>query len=311
MRVVFFGSPDFALPSLEAVAREHQVVAVVSQPDRPAGRGKRLHPPPVKELALRLGLPVEQPSKVRDGVLAKLLSGLQPDVFVVVAYGRILPPDLLAVPKLGAWNVHASLLPKYRGAAPIQWAVIRGESKTGVCVMRMEEGLDTGPVAASQAESIRDDDTAGALAERLALLGSQLLVETLPRIADGSVALQAQDEASATLAPLMKKEDGYLDLGLPAEEVSAQARGVDPWPGATVLHVDEPMKVFGVRVIEGQGTPGEVQGLVPQGLVVACGGGAVAFAELQLPGRKRLPAAAVLAGHPIAVGERLRSARGQ
>jgi methionyl-tRNA formyltransferase len=311
MRVVFFGSPEFALPSLESVAREHQVVAVVSQPDRPAGRGKRLHPPPVKELALRLGLRVEQPIKVRDGVLAKLLSGFQPDVFVVVAYGRILPPDLLAVPKLGAWNVHASLLPKYRGAAPIQWAVIRGESKTGVCVMRMEEGLDTGPVAASQEEPIRDDDTAGALAERLAALGSRLLVETLPRIADGSVTLQAQDEAGATLAPLMKKEDGYLDLGLPAEEVSAQARGVDPWPGATVLHVDEPMKVFGVRVIEGQGTPGEVQGLVPQGLVVACGGGAVVFAELQLPGRKRLPAAAVLAGHPIAVGERLRSARGQ
>jgi methionyl-tRNA formyltransferase len=310
MRVVFFGSPDFALPSLEAVAREHQAVAVVSQPDRPAGRGKRLHPPPVKELALRLGLRVEQPIKVRDGVLAKLLSGFQPDVFVVVAYGRILPPDLLAVPKLGAWNVHASLLPKYRGAAPIQWAVIRGESKTGVCVMRMEEGLDTGPVAASREEPIRDDDTAGALAERLALLGSQLLVETLPRIADGSVTLQAQDEAGATLAPLMKKEDGYLDLGLPAEEVSAQARGVDPWPGATVLHVDEPMKVFGVRVIEGQGTPGEVQGLVPQGLVVACGGGAVAFAELQLPGRKRLPAAAVLAGHPIPVGTRLRNARG-
>ena len=311
MRVVFFGSPDFALPSLEAVAREHQVVAVVSQPDRPAGRGNRLHPPPVKELALRLGLPVEQPLKVRDGVLAKLLSGFRPDVFVVVAYGRILPPDLLAVPKLGAWNVHASLLPKYRGAAPIQWAVIRGESKTGVCVMRMEEGLDTGPVAASQEEPIRDDDTAGALAERLASLGSQLLVETLPRIADGSVMLQAQNHVDATLAPLMKKEDGYLDLGLPAEEVSAQARGVDPWPGAIVLHVDEPMKVFGVRVIEGQGTPGEVQGLVPQGLVVACGGGAVAFAELQLPGRKRLPAAAVLAGHPIAVGERLRSARGQ
>jgi methionyl-tRNA formyltransferase len=311
MRVVFFGSPAFALPSLEAVTREHQVVAVVSQPDRPAGRGKRLHPPPVKELALRLGLPVEQPIKVRDGALAKLLWGLQPDVFVVVAYGRILPPDLLAVPKLGAWNVHASLLPKYRGAAPIQWAVIRGESKTGVCVMRMEEGLDTGPVAASQEEPIRDDDTAGALAERLASLGSQLLVETLPRIADGSVMLQAQNHVDATLAPLMKKEDGYLDLGLPAEEVSAQARGVDPWPGAIVLHVDEPMKVFGVRVIEGQGTPGEVQGLVPQGLVVACGGGAVAFAELQLPGRKRLSAAAVLAGHPIAVGERLRSARGQ
>jgi methionyl-tRNA formyltransferase len=238
-------------------------------------------------------------------VLAKTLLALQPDVFVVVAYGRILPPDLLAVPRLGAWNVHASLLPKYRGAAPIQWAVIRGESKTGVCVMRMEQGLDTGPVAASVEEPIRDDDTAGTLAERLALLGSKLLVATLPRIADGTVTLQAQDEAGATLAPLMKKEDGYIDLGARAQEVSAQARGVDPWPGATVFFEGEPLKVFGARVIEAQGTPGEVQGLVPQGLAVACGGGAVAFAELQLPGRRRMPAAAVLAGHPIPVGTRL------
>ena len=308
MRVIFFGSPSFALPSLEAVARKHHVLAVVSQPDRPAGRGKRLHPPPVKELALRLELPVEQPTKLRDGALARALLALQPDVFVAVAYGRILPPDLLAVPRLGAWNVHASLLPKYRGAAPIQWAVIRGESKTGVCVMRMEEGLDTGPVAASLEEPIRDDDTAGTLTDRLASLGSKLLVETLPRIADGGVTLQAQDGAGATLAPLMKKEDGYLDLGATATEVSAQARGVDPWPGATVFFGDEPVKVFGARVIDAQGTPGEVQGLVPQGLAVACGGGAVAFAELQMPGRKRLPAAAVLAGHPIPVGTRLRSA---
>jgi len=207
--------------------------------------------------------------------------------------------------------VHASLLPKYRGAAPIQWAVIRGESKTGVCVMRMEQGLDTGPVAASVEAPIRDDDTAGTLAERLALLGSKLLVATLPRIADGTVSLQAQDEAGATLAPLMKKEDGYLDLGAPALAVSAQARGVDPWPGATVFLEGEPMKVFGARAIEGQGTPGEVQGLVPQGLAVACGGGAVAFAELQMPGRKRMPAAAVLAGHPIPVGTRLTQVPGR
>ena len=311
MRVVFFGSPAFALPSLEAVAREHQVLAVVSQPDRPAGRGKQLQPPPVKVLAMRLGLPVEQPTKLRDGVLAKILTALQPDVFVVVAYGRILPPDLLAVPKLGAWNLHASLLPKYRGAAPIQWAVIRGESKTGVCVMRMEEGLDTGPVAASLEESIRDDDTAGTLADRLAPRGSQLLAASLLRIADGTVTPRVQDEAGATLAPLMKKEDGYLDLGANARVVSAQARGVDPWPGATVFLGGEPVKVFGPRVIGGQGAPGEIQGLAPQGLAVACGEGAVAFAELQMPGRRRMPAAAFLAGHPIPAGERLNRASGR
>jgi methionyl-tRNA formyltransferase len=305
MRIVFFGSPAFALPSLTAVAREHQVLAVVSQPDRPAGRGKLLQPPPVKELALRLGLPVEQPTKLRDGVLAKALSALQPDAFVVVAYGRILPPDLLAVPRLGPWNVHASLLPKYRGAAPIQWSVIRGEQKTGVCVMRMEEGLDTGPVAACREESIAETDTAGTLAERLAQLGADLLLQTLPRIADGSVVLQTQDHAAATLAPLLKKEDGILDFSAPAILVSAQARGVDPWPGATVFLAGELMKVFAPTVVSGQGAPGEVMGRGPEGLTVACGQGAIAFAELQLAGRKRMPASAVLAGHPIPPGARL------
>ncbi|HEX7597536.1 MAG TPA: methionyl-tRNA formyltransferase [Polyangia bacterium] len=302
MRVVFFGSPAFALPSLEAVAGQHEVLTVISQPDRPAGRGKKLQPPPVKELALRLGLPVEQPTKLRDGVVTKMLLELRPDVFVVVAYGRILPPDLLAVPRLGPWNVHASLLPKYRGAAPIQWAVIRGESKSGVCVMRMEEGLDTGPVAARREELIRDDDTAGSLAERLAKVGADLLLETLPCIADGKVTPQAQDEVGATLAPLMKKEDGYLDFTAPAPVVSAQSRGVDPWPGATVFLAGEPVKVFNPRAMAGQGIPGQVLGLGPHGLAIACGEGTVAFAEVQMPGRKRLPAAAVLAGHPIPVG---------
>jgi methionyl-tRNA formyltransferase len=305
VRVVFFGSPAFALPSLQAVAREHEVVAVVSQPDRPAGRGRLLQPPPVKELALRLGLPVEQPTKLRDGVLAKTLAVLRADVFVVVAYGRILPPDLLAVPRLGPWNVHGSLLPKYRGAAPIQWSVIRGEQKTGVCVMRMEEGLDTGPVAACCEEPIAETDTAGTLAEQLSQLGADLLVRTLPRIADGSVALQPQDHSAATLAPLLKKEDGILDFAAPARLVSARARGVDPWPGATVSLAGEPMRVFGPNVIPGQGAPGEVLGHGTLGLEVACGQDAIAFAELQLPGRKRMAAAAVLAGHSIPPGTQL------
>ena len=305
MRIVFFGSPVFALPSLKALTQDHQVAAVVSQPDRPAGRGKALQPPPVKELALQLGLRVEQPTKLRDGLLTKTLSCLEPDLFVVVAYGRILPPDLLAVPRLGPWNVHASLLPKYRGAAPIQWAVIRGEQTTGVCVMRMEEGLDTGPVAACREEHIAETDTAGALAQRLSQLGADLLLRTLPSIADGSVVLQSQDHGAATLAPLLKKEDGVLDFTAPARLVSAQARCVDPWPGATVFLDREPLKVFGPCLIAGQGSPGEVLGRVPQGLAVACGQEAIAFAELQLAGRKRLPAAAVLAGHSIPPGTRL------
>jgi methionyl-tRNA formyltransferase len=308
VRVVFFGSPDFAVPALVALAERHEVVAVVTQPDRPAGRGAALHPPAVKVLASELGLPVLQPVKLRDGVLAKELASLAPDLFVVVAYGRILPSDLLSLPRLGPWNVHASLLPKFRGAAPIQWSVIRGESETGVAIMRMEEGLDTGPVAALAREPIRADDTAGSLSSRLAPLGARLLVETLPCIADGTVELREQDHGSATLAPLLAKKDGLLDFNQSAQVVSARARGVDPWPGATVLLDGQPAKVFHPTVVEeGQGRPGEVLGLRPQGLAIACGTGVIAFSEIQLPGRTRLPAKALLAGHSIPPGTMLAS----
>lgn len=302
MRIVFFGSPDFAVPALTAVACKHDIVAVVTQPDRPAGRGARLQPPPVKLRAAELGLAVMQPSKLRDGVVAQQLTALAPDLFVVVAYGRILPPDMLAVPRLGPWNVHASLLPKYRGAAPIQWAVIRGETGTGVSIMRMEAGLDTGPVAAVAREPIHDDDTGGSLATRLASLGADLLVETLPRIADGTVLLREQDDAAATLAPPLAKTDGHLDFTQPATLVSARARGVDPWPGATVTLSGEQAKVFTPKRVFGSGRPGEVLGLVSEGLAIACGDGAIAFAELQLPGGKRMSAKALLTGHTIPSG---------
>jgi methionyl-tRNA formyltransferase len=306
VRLVFFGSPEFAVPSLQALAGVHDIALVLSQPDRPSGRGRALTAPPVKQIALQLGLPVEQPTKLKDPAVAERLAALQPDAFVVVAYGRILPPALLAIPRLGPWNVHGSLLPRYRGAAPIQWSVIRGERETGVCIMRMEEGLDTGPVAACRTTPIGSDDTAGTLAARLSRMGAQLLVETLPAIAAGQITLEVQDHARATLAPMLTKEDGLLDFGQPARLVSAQARGVDPWPGAFASLGDQPLKLFGPTVVAGQGDRGEVLGLIPAGLSVACAEGAVAFAELQLPGRKRLPAAAVLAGHPIAAGTRLR-----
>jgi methionyl-tRNA formyltransferase len=306
LRAVFFGSPDFAVPALAAVAERHQVIAVVTQPDRPAGRGKKLAPPPVKTLALELGAPVLQPVTLKDGALASQLTALDPEIFVVVAYGRILPAALLAVPPLGPWNVHASLLPRYRGAAPIQWAIIRGETRTGVCVMRMEAGLDTGPVAACAETPIGDTETAGELAGRLSRLGATLLVETLPRIADGAVVLTTQDHASATLAPILKKEDGQLDFAAPAREVAARARGVDPWPGAAAWLDGEPLKLFAPRVLEGDqpaaAAPGVVLRVGPEGLVVRCGEGAVAFTELQLAGRKRLPAAAVVSGRPIPPG---------
>jgi methionyl-tRNA formyltransferase len=302
LRIVFFGSPEFAVPSLAALAESHEIVAVVTQPDRPAGRGAKLQMPPVKALAQAKGITVLQPSKLRDGVLAGQLAGLASDLFVVVAYGRILPPDLLVVPRLGPWNVHASLLPKLRGAAPIQWAVIRGETSTGVSIMRMQEGLDTGPVAAQAMEPVAPTDTAGTLSDRLAKLGARLLVHTLPRIVDGSIALREQDHVAATLAPPLSKSDGQLDFRKPCADVSAHARGVDPWPGATVSIQGQPAKLFGPTVVAGMGAPGEFLGLRPEGLAVACSDGAVAFAEVQIPSRRRMPAKALLAGHPIRPG---------
>jgi methionyl-tRNA formyltransferase len=313
LRVVFFGSPAFAVPSLRALADQPGVhlVAVVSQPDRPAGRGQTPAPPAVKVAATALGVPVLQPEKIRTPETLAALAALDADLFVVVAYGRILPQQLLDLPRLGPWNVHASLLPRLRGAAPIQWSIIRGEARTGVSIMRMEAGLDTGPVAAVRALDIADDDTAGTLSDKLAPLGAGLLAETLPSIAAGAVALATQDHAAATLAPILTKADGHLTFDRPARAVSAHARGVDPWPGASAVLDGAPLKLFAPRVVEADidvgivgssGRPGEVLGLRPEGLAVACAGGAIAFGELQLPGRKRLPAAAVLSGHRVPAG---------
>jgi methionyl-tRNA formyltransferase len=316
MRSVFFGSPSLAVPALARVAADTDVVAVVTQPDRPAGRGQERGEPAVKQAAGTLvpGAVLLQPEKIRTGGLEAELSALAPDLFVVMAYGRILPQALLDVPRLGPWNIHASLLPRLRGAAPIQWTIINGDRRTGVSIMRMEAGLDTGPVAATAEEAIGDGDTAETLGERLARQGADLLGSVLPRIADGSVVLTPQDEALATLAPLLRKQDGRLDFGLPAPAVSARARGVHPWPGATADHGGEPLKLFLPRVIPAAGAasaattpPGTVLRIDgDEGLVVACGdGGAVAFAEVQLPGRRRMAAAAAAAGRAISVGVRL------
>ena len=313
-RTVFFGSPAFAVPSLERIAAETHLVAVVTQPDRPAGRGQALTESAVKQTAVRIGSqgPIIQPEKIRTGEFEATLRALMPDLFVVVAYGRILPGALLEVPRLGAWNVHASSLPRLRGAAPIQWAVINGDSRAGVSIMRMDAGLDTGPVAATASLDILDDDTAGTLAARLSVLGANLLTATLPRIVDGTVTTDPQDESQATLAPILRKEDGRLDFSQPAATVSARARGVDPWPGAMASRGGELVKLFGPRVL-GSGTgaasdgvaSGTVLRIDASGLQVACRDGSVAFSEVQLPGRKRLPAAAAAAGRSIAVGDRL------
>ncbi|HKA86629.1 MAG TPA: methionyl-tRNA formyltransferase [Haliangiales bacterium] len=306
LRVAFMGSPEFAVPTLEAVRAAHDVAVVVTQPDKPAGRGRHVEPPPVKLVAERAGVPVLQPRSARAPELIDALRRFAPDVAIVVAYGKILPQAVLDVPRHGCLNVHASLLPRYRGAAPIQWAIIRGETETGITIMKLDAGMDTGPMLLRRAVAIAEEDTAGTLAARLAPLGAELMREALVRLEAGTLVETPQDGAGATFAPMLKKEDGRIDWTRPARAARDLVRGVDPWPGATAQLDGETLKVWRPRVVPGGGEPGEVLGADRDGLVVACGDGAVALGELQLPGRKRLAAAAFVAGRPVPAGTRLR-----
>jgi methionyl-tRNA formyltransferase len=302
-RALFFGTPEFAVPCLSAVAEHCDVRLVISQPDRPAGRGMKLAPPPVKVRALELGLDVIQPTKVRTPEFAAQLREAGAELAVVVAYGRILTPAVLAAPRLGCVNVHASLLPKYRGAAPIQWAIVRGERETGVCLMQMDEGLDTGPELARAALSIGPDETAGELAPRLSALGADLLRAQLPQILAAALVPVPQPEG-ATLAPMLKKEDGALDFAQSAQAIHDRVRGLSPWPGAhawleTSAGARERVKIHRTRVATDAGEhprPGQLLGPASDGVCVACGRGQLVVCELQFDGGKRLPAAAVLSG---------------
>src|SRR3569623_1436368 len=299
-RTIFFGSPEFAVPSLARVAADTDLLAVVTQPDRPAGRGQELAEPAVKRAARAHdpALPILQPEKIRTPEFEATLRAFAADLFIVVAYGRILPQGLLDLPARGFINVHASLLPRLRGAAPIQWSIINGDSEAGVSIMRMEAGLDTGPVCAQASMPIQDDDPGETLARRLAVLGADLLAAELPRLAAGQATFTPQDDARATLAPILRKEDGRLDFTQPARASSIRARGVDPWPGATALLDGQVVKLFGPRPLVTAGAsaaPGTVVAIDAAGGAVACGEGTLTFAELQMPGRKRLPASAVAA----------------
>jgi methionyl-tRNA formyltransferase len=305
LRVVFMGSPEFAVPCLEALLDVADVIAVVTQPDKPAGRGLGLTPPPVKLRAQAAGVPVLQPPSVRKPPFAELLAPLSPDLAVVVAYGKILPPELLAVPRLGCVNVHASLLPKYRGAAPIQWAVIRGERETGVTLMQMDAGMDTGDMLLQRALPVDEAVTAGELHVRLAELGAGVLREGLAELAAGALAPKPQDPALATMAPMLTKETGRVDFSAGARAVRDLVRGCDPWPTAYTTLDGATLKLFRAKIVSGRGMPGVVLGADRDGLLIGCGDDAVAFAELQLPGKKRMPAQALLAGRPIATGTRL------
>lgn len=309
-RAIFFGTPEFAVPTLRALCDVAEVVRVITQPDRPKGRGMKLAPPPVKELALSLGIPVEQPTKVRTPEFAQSLRALALDVAVVVAYGRILPAGVLNAPRLGCVNVHASLLPKLRGAAPIQWSIVRGERETGVCLMRMDEGLDTGPVFARSSLQIGPDETSAELAERLCVLGAELLRVELPHYLAGERTPVAQDHSAATLAPILSKEDGAVDWSRSARALHDLARGFAPWPSAFTFLGGTRLKLHRTQIADEQrehADAGQILSADRAGIVVACGRGALRILELQAEGARRMSAADFLVGHRLEPGARLQA----
>ena len=304
MRIVFMGTPDFAVPCLQRLLEDgHEVPAVFTQPDKPVGRHAVLTPPPVKQLALSRGIPVYQPTKMRDGTVAALLRELAPDCLVVVAYGRILPQEILDVPPRGCVNIHGSLLPRYRGAAPIQWSVIRGETVTGVTSMFMDAGMDTGDIIDTLTTPIGENETAGELFERLAPLGARLLSATLAAIADGTVTRRPQNDAEATMAPMLEKAMGRLDLTRPAQELHNQVRGMNPWPGAFCTAGGKTLKIHETRVAAGSGAPGTL--LCADPVTVACGEGALQLVTVQPEGKPRMAAEAWLPGARLPQGARL------
>ncbi len=300
MRVVFLGTPAFAVPPLEALARAgHELAAVVAQPDRPAGRGHALKEPATKAWARARGIPVLQPEKVRDGRLAAELRALRPDVLCVAAYGRILGKDLLELAPFGALNVHGSLLPRWRGAAPIQWAIASGERETGVSIMQMDEGLDTGDVLLQRAVAVADDDTAESLAPRLAALGGDALVEALGLLATGEVVPVRQDASSATLAPILEKEHGRIDWARPAAAIAARLRGFTPWPGVWTTLDGRAVKILAAAPgpAAAAAAPGAARKEPGRGLSVACGDGtALLVTRLQPEGKAPQDALAFLNG---------------
>ena len=309
MRLVFMGTPDFAAASLEALLKSNDsVVGIVTQPDRPKGRGQILTPSHVKLLAQREQIPLLQPLKMKDPEFLHALTEWKPDLIAVAAFGRILPPTILSLPPLGCINVHGSLLPKYRGAGPIQWAIINGETETGITTMLMDEGMDTGAMLLQEAIPITPDDTAGTLAPRLAEIGGKLLVETIARLKAGTLAPRPQDSSQATLAPLLKKEDGAIDWALPATALANRVRGLSPWPGAyTTVAGGDRWTIWRALAFSGPVTklPGTIIAMTTDAIHVATGEGVLAVMELQPANSRRMAVSQYLAGHPIAVGLQL------
>ena len=302
MKVLFMGTPDFAAVSLEKlISSGYDVCGVFTQPDKPKSRGMKMDCSPVKKAALAAGLPVWQPVKLRDGTALEVIRSLAPDVIVVVAYGRILPRDILDVPRLGCINIHGSLLPKYRGSAPIQWAVLNGEKTTGVCSMYMAEEMDAGDVIFTAETSVGPEETSGELFDRLAPMGAELLVKTLCAIEAGTAPRTPQDPAQATFAPMITKQMCPIDWNRTSEEIGCQVRGLLPWPVATAAFGGTVFKVFEVCPGTKCGVPGTVLGCTQDGLEVACADGSLVITQLQAPGGRRMRAADYFRGHPLCI----------
>ena len=308
LRTVFMGTPGFAVPSLAALAEAVDVTLVLCNPDRPAGRGRSMASPPVKEEAVRRGIPVFQPEKARHPDAVARIAAEAPDLIVVAAYGHILPKSILDIPRLGCINVHASLLPKYRGAAPINWAVARGETVTGITIMRMDEGMDTGPMLHVREVPIGGEDTAETMFSKLSVLGAEALREALRRLQEGTLCETPQDAALATYAPLLKKEHGRIEWRRPAGEIRNLVRGMTPWPSAFALHAGKTLKVLSSAVAAESCPavePGEIVALGRDGITVACGEAALRLQVVQPEGGKAMDAWAYAQGRRLATGERL------
>lgn len=304
-KIVFMGTPEFSVPSLKALGKSgHDIVLVVTQPDRPKGRGRKLVSPPVKQTAADLGYPVIQPESVRTEAVLDRIKVLNPDIIVVIAYGHILPKALLNLPRVGAVNIHASILPGYRGPAPIQWAIIKREQETGVTAMMMDTGLDTGDILLSLKTDITSEDTSQSLHDRLSLLGADLLVQVLNKLQTGCITPVPQDHSRASYAPLLSKKDGRIDWKWSAEKIDAFIRGVSPWPGAFTFYGKKRLKIYSARPVskDFDAPPGAVVKSFPGELRIAAGKGALSILEIQSASGKRLPVTEFLRGHALPPG---------
>ena len=305
MKIIFMGTPEFAVPTLEALIEKHEVLAVATQPDRPKGRGNKLSPPPVKEVAIRHNIPVLQPNRARDDSFIEEIEKFCPDAVVVVAFGQILPEKILNLPRYGCINVHGSLLPKYRGASPIQQAIIDGETITGVTIMHMDKGLDTGDMILKQEIIITKQDTAGTLHDKMAPVGAAALIEALARLENGTAERVKQVDSESSYAKMLKKETGHINFANDSAKIFNLVRGLNPWPSAYAYYKGGLLKIWEVEVIDNKENvqPGQIVSADDDGILVKTGDGAILIKQLQAQGGKRMHVEAYLRGNKINVGE--------